>query len=166
MSLCSYWGKQLENLSSARTNIPSSNMRFAKDTGPRGKGSQRRCVYRCGVLSLFTQQPKRSQPVEKHPNDTTQLSLGLLTGLPLRCLLFAVLPHTRNSSGRQTVTSAATAATVSVRMSLVNVLIAGIQRLPMVLQSREASHEEEHSEHEAQERTSSTYPPHFSKQLL
>ena len=31
-----------------------------------------------------------------------------------------------------------------------NELIAGIQRLPMVLWSREASHEEEHSEHKAQ----------------
>jgi hypothetical protein len=49
--------------------------------------------------------------------------------------LLAFLPYTRDSSGRQTVTSVATAATVSVRMSSVNVLIAGLQRLLMVLQS-------------------------------
>ena len=42
--------------------------------------------------------------------------------------LFAVVPHMRDSNGRQTVTSGVSAATVAVRRSLVNVLIASIQR--------------------------------------
>ena len=90
-----------------------------------------------------------SVPVREHNKPKLYLEVHRQLSSAQDVSLLDLLARTRDSSARQTITSQATTPTIVARMSLVSAPIADLQRLPMVLHSREPSHEEERSEHEA-----------------